>query len=82
MKRDNFVGNRENVRKFVVAYWFRLLMQDRMKAKYLKRLEMYKVRINPALDRYLEVALFQEKLDTANATLASIGLPAGWEARP
>jgi hypothetical protein len=63
------------MRKFVAVLWVREQLKQRMKAKNLNRIEMYKVHINPALDRYLEMPLFQSKIDEGNQLLAKVGIP-------
>ena len=72
----NLVAHKD-LRKFVVVFWLRQLIEHRMKARNLKRIEMYKVRINPALDQYQSMPLFQGKIDEGEALLAAVGLPAG-----
>lgn len=67
----------KKISKFVAVFWLRQLIEHRMKARNLKRIEMYKVRINPALDQYQSMPLFQSKIEEGEALLAAVGLPAG-----
>lgn len=38
-----------------------------------------KVTYNPALDKYENVILFKEKVESAKATLAKVGIPEKWK---
>ncbi len=75
MKRAGKFESQAKMRKFVAVLWVREQLKQRMKAKNLNKIEMYKVHINPALDRYLEIPLFQSKIDEGNQLLAQVGLP-------
>jgi hypothetical protein len=75
MKRMEKIEIQTKMRIFVAVLWVREQLKQRMKAKNLNKIEMYKVHINPALDRYLEMPLFQSKIDEGNQLLAQVGLP-------
>ncbi len=46
-----------------------------MDIKELNKKKTPIVRIDPDLEKYLNLPLFQEKLDAANKTLQKVGLP-------
>ena len=46
-----------------------------MKTKELDKKKTPVVRIDPSLERYKDVPMFQEKVDKANEMLRTVGLP-------
>ncbi len=81
MKKDKMIGNPKEMHKFVMAFWVRALLQQRMKEKNMKRLEMYSMRVNPTLDQFVDTPISQTKADEGNALLARVGLPPGMATR-
>jgi hypothetical protein len=52
-----------------------------MKAKIMKKIEKYEVKVNPELDLLMDLPLFQDKIDDGNALLARVGIPSALKDR-
>lgn len=52
-----------------------------MKAKALKKIEKYDVRLNPELDRLLDLPIFLDRVAEADALISAVGMPLGLERR-
>jgi hypothetical protein len=52
-----------------------------MKAKDMKKIDKYEVKVNPELDSLLDLPLFKDKIEEGNALLAQVGIPAGLQGR-
>ncbi|MDR6783344.1 hypothetical protein ABIE26_000168 [Pedobacter africanus] len=58
-------------------FWLKELFRnfDGMKARELNKESVPAVRVNKALNKYKDLPIFQSKLDEANETLRTVGLP-------